>query len=150
MSCNLNYGSLKLNSQVPPRASRALHFSITRYPTCIIKPHYVITQVGSSCGCHHFGPSHMFADLDADLTDLQGKFSCGNNHHCCKKEEYSGQTKDFCIHILYPLRAQHKTFKNPIVLTSLYRDTIKVLIVNRGNGKRIFLQTSKNLDYKDQ
>lgn len=50
--------------------------------TSLIKPHNVITEVGSTCGCHDLNPTHVFADLDADLAHLQSQFSGGDNDQC--------------------------------------------------------------------
>lgn len=38
--------------------------------TCLIKTHYVIPQVGATCGSHDLDPSEVLADLNADLAHL--------------------------------------------------------------------------------
>lgn len=50
--------------------------------TGLIEPHDVITEVGPPGGCHHLNPTHVFANLDADLAHLQSQFSGGDNDQC--------------------------------------------------------------------
>ena len=38
--------------------------------TCLITTHYVIPQVGATCGSHDLDPSEVLADLNADLAHL--------------------------------------------------------------------------------
>lgn len=49
--------------------------------TCLIKTHYVIPQVGAPSGNHDFDASKVLAELNADLTHLQGQLSCGNHYY---------------------------------------------------------------------
>ena len=47
--------------------------------------HDVVFEVGSPCGDHDFD-SHVFGQLDGDLTGLEGQLSCGYNYHSCKEK----------------------------------------------------------------
>jgi len=38
--------------------------------TCLIQAHNIISKVCTTCGCHDFDTTQVFADLNTDLTDL--------------------------------------------------------------------------------
>lgn len=57
--------------------------------TCFIKSHDVITKVCATSSCHNLHSAHVFADLDADLTHLQGQFACRNDDQCWKNNNYN-------------------------------------------------------------
>lgn len=46
--------------------------------TRFVQSHDVVAEVCSTCGCHYLDSTHVFADLDAYLADLQGQFSGGH------------------------------------------------------------------------
>ena len=49
--------------------------------TGLVQAHDVVPQVGAPGGGHDLHPAHVLADLDADLTDLQGELPGGYHHH---------------------------------------------------------------------
>lgn len=56
-------------------------WKVTRF----IESHDVITEIGSTCGCHDLHTTHVFADLDTYLAYLQSQFSGGHYAQSWKK-----------------------------------------------------------------
>lgn len=47
--------------------------------TRFVQSHDVVAEVSSTRGCHYLDSTHVFADLDTYLADLQGQFSGGHD-----------------------------------------------------------------------
>ena len=61
--------------------------------TGLVQAHDVVPQVGAAGGGHDLDPAHVLADLNADLTDLQGKLPGGYHHHGYGEKESEVMTK---------------------------------------------------------
>lgn len=55
--------------------------------TRFVQSHDVVAEVSSTRGCHYLDSTHVFADLDTYLADLQGQFSGGHDDQSWEEQK---------------------------------------------------------------